>query len=79
MFLAAHPYYVLLPHHNITFASPLGPNPPVDEYSVQTFTDEESTRFLTDSVVREKLDTALKLTEVKSADYDAIFYVGGYV
>jgi len=75
---AAHPYYVLLPHHHITFASPLGPNPPLDEHSVEAFTDEECTRFLKDSVVREKLDTALKLSEVKYADYDAIFYVGGH-
>jgi len=32
---AAHPYYILSPHHIIDFASPAGPNPPVDELSVQ--------------------------------------------
>ena len=32
---AAHPYYILAPHFTIDFTSPEGPNPPVDEYSVQ--------------------------------------------
>jgi hypothetical protein len=32
---AAHPYYVLSPHVAIDFASPAGPNPPVDENSVK--------------------------------------------
>lgn len=32
---AAHPYYVLSPHAAIDFASPAGPNPPVDEKSVK--------------------------------------------
>jgi hypothetical protein len=32
---AAHPYYVLAPKHHIDFASPAGPNPPIDEGSVK--------------------------------------------
>lgn len=43
------------------------------------FKDEESVRFLNDPVVKEKFETALKLRDVKASDYDAIFYVGGYV
>jgi len=76
---AAHPYYVLLPHHHITFASPLGADPPLDPNSAEMFKDdEESARFLKDDVVKEKLNTALKLSDVKASDYDAIFYVGGH-
>lgn len=32
---AAHPYYVLAPHATIEFASPKGPNPPLDPASVK--------------------------------------------
>lgn len=31
----AHPYYTLAPDYAIDFASPAGPNPPVDEGSVK--------------------------------------------
>lgn len=36
---AAHPYYVLSKTHQIDFASPKGPNPPVDEGSVKVCND----------------------------------------
>jgi len=75
---AAHPYYILAPHAEIDFAAPKGPNPPVDEYSVQTFTDNESVKFLQDETVKAKLANAKKLTEVKASDYDAVFYPGGH-
>ncbi|KAG8947101.1 hypothetical protein FRC04_010952 [Tulasnella sp. 424] len=75
---AAHPYYVLAPHYDIDFAAPAGPNPPVDQYSVQTFTDDESVKFLKDDVVKNKLANAFKLTDVKEADYAAVFYPGGH-
>jgi len=75
---AAHPYYVLSPHHTIDFASPAGPNPPVDEFSVQSFTDDESVKFLKDSTVKDKLANAKKLSDVRVNDYDAIFYIGGH-
>ena len=52
---AAHPYYVLAPHAEIDFASPKGPNPPIDQHSVEAFKDDESVNFLKDEVVREKL------------------------
>ncbi|KAG2077473.1 class I glutamine amidotransferase-like protein [Suillus decipiens] len=74
---AAHPYYVLAPHFTIDFASPAGPNPPVDEYSVQTFPDDIN-KFLENTEVQKKLSTAKKLSEVNLDDYDAIFYVGGH-
>ncbi|KAH8834857.1 class I glutamine amidotransferase-like protein [Flagelloscypha sp. PMI_526] len=59
---AAHPYYVLAPHASIDFAAPKGPNPPVDQYSVEAT----------------KLANAKVLSEVKASDYDAIFYAGGH-
>ncbi|KII94814.1 hypothetical protein PLICRDRAFT_33631 [Plicaturopsis crispa FD-325 SS-3] len=76
---AAHPYYELVGHgHTVDFASPKGPNPPVDEYSVQAFTDDESVAFLKDETVQKKLATTLKLSDVKVEDYDAVLYVGGH-
>jgi len=76
---AAHPYYVLSPHASIDFASPAGPNPPVDEQSVEMFAeDEEASHFLQDEIVRSKLAKAKKLSEIQVKDYDAIFYVGGH-
>ncbi|KAG8888027.1 hypothetical protein FRB98_008561 [Tulasnella sp. 332] len=74
---AAHPYYVLAPAHNITFASPAGANPPVDQYSVENFKDEESQRFLVDPTVTKMLAEAKKLSDINAKDYDAIFFPGG--
>jgi len=76
---AAHPYYVLLGHANIDFASLLGADPPVDKGSVETFKDDSlSTKFLNDNEVGSKLSKAKKLSDVSAKDYDAIFYVGGH-
>jgi putative intracellular protease/amidase len=76
---AAHPYYVLSPHCNIDFASPAGPNPPVDQNSVKAFaSDAEAQKFLQDEAVTTKLANAKKLSEVRTQDYDAVFYVGGH-
>ncbi|KAJ7775632.1 ThiJ/PfpI [Mycena maculata] len=76
---AAHPYYILAPHASIDFASPAGPNPPLDEGSVKMFAgDAESTKFLADETVKSQLANAKKLSSVSAKDYDAIFYVGGH-
>ncbi|KAJ7041496.1 ThiJ/PfpI [Mycena alexandri] len=76
---AAHPYYILSPHATIDFASPAGPNPPLDEDSVKAFeSDAECKKFLADATVASKLASAKKLSEVSAKDYDAIFYVGGH-
>jgi hypothetical protein len=81
---AAHPYYILAPHAKIDFASPAGPNPPVDDYSVKSYTkdedtkDEECVKFLNDDAVNAKFADAKKLSDVSAKDYDAIFYVGGH-
>jgi len=75
---AAHPYYVLAQHHTIDFAAPNGPNPPVDEKSVQMFTDDESQQYLKDDTVAKKFAECKKLSDVDPSQYDAIFYVGGH-
>ncbi|KAF7332171.1 Glutathione-independent glyoxalase HSP31 [Mycena kentingensis (nom. inval.)] len=76
---AAHPYYILAPSYSIEFASPAGPNPPIDEGSVTAFAgDAESVKFLNDETVKSKLASAKKLSDLKVDDYDAIFYVGGH-
>jgi putative intracellular protease/amidase len=76
---AAHPYYILAPHATIDFAAPKGPNPPLDQSSVEAFSkDEGSVKFLKDETVQSKLASAKKLSEVNVKDYDAIFYVGGH-
>ncbi|KAF8179025.1 ThiJ/PfpI [Mycena galopus ATCC 62051] len=74
---AAHPYYILAPHATIDFASPKGPNPPVDETSVKMFeSDAESVKFLADVTVKNKMASAKKLSEVNSKDM--VFYVCGH-
>ncbi|KDQ13767.1 hypothetical protein BOTBODRAFT_33209 [Botryobasidium botryosum FD-172 SS1] len=75
---AAHPYYVLAPHTSIDFAAPKGPNPPIDQSSVENFKDDESVKFLSDATVKEKLANAKKLSDVRAEDYDVIFYIGGH-
>jgi putative intracellular protease/amidase len=75
---AAHPYYVLAPTHTIDFTSPAGPNPEVDQHSVENYKDEESVKFLKDETVKSKFANAKKLSDVNVDDYDAIFYVGGH-
>jgi putative intracellular protease/amidase len=44
----------------------------------QSFTDDESVKFLKDSTVKDKLANAKKLSDVRVNDYDAIFYIGGH-
>ncbi|KAJ7281857.1 class I glutamine amidotransferase-like protein [Mycena rebaudengoi] len=73
---AAHPYYILSPHVSIDFASPAGPNPPLDPRSLELY--KEDAPFLEDEVVKTKLANAKKLSTLSAKDYDAIFYIGGH-
>ncbi|KAF8683186.1 DJ-1/PfpI family [Rhizoctonia solani] len=75
---ASHPYYLLRDKAEIDFASPKGPNPPVDEGSVKASTDAESVKFLEDPEVQGKLANAKKLADVNPQDYDAVLYIGGH-
>lgn len=76
----ASPYYVLLDGGaEITIASPKGGQPPVDPKSeakdAQTpFTE----RFYKDHIAIDKVAHSFKLSDIKEADYDAVFYPGGH-
>ncbi|PGH02200.1 hypothetical protein GX51_04774 [Blastomyces parvus] len=73
----AHPYDVLKGKAELVLASPKGGLAPVDPASVKaSANDAVSSNF-----VKEKeplYRNTVKLSEVKSSDFDAIFYVGGH-
>jgi len=77
---AAHPYYSFKgAGFDIEFASPKGANPPVDNGSVEAFNkDEESVKFISDPEVKAKFAAAKKLSDIRVAEFDTIFYVGGH-
>ena len=74
------PYYELADKGvEITIASPLGGQPPIDPKSADPSSATEDTkRFDNDSALQEKLKNTVKLAEVNQADYDAVFYPGGH-
>jgi putative intracellular protease/amidase len=74
------PYYVLADAGaEITIASPKGGQPPVDPKSELKDAQTPSTeRFFKDFEVIDKVAHSLKLSIIKEADYDAIFYPGGH-
>lgn len=76
----AAPYYELLDQGvDITIASPLGGQPPIDPKSADPASATEDTkRFDADKVLQEKLKNTLKLSTVDQKDYDAVFYPGGH-
>ena len=76
----AAPYYELLDQGiEITIASPLGGQPPIDPKSADPASGTEDTkRFDADKVLQEKLKNTLKLSTVNQKDYDAVFYPGGH-
>lgn len=76
----AAPYYELLDQGvEITIASPLGEQPPIDPKSADPASATEDTkRFDSDKVLQEKLKNTLKLSTVNQKDYDAVFYPGGH-
>ncbi len=74
------PYYVLADAGaEITIASPLGGQPPVDPKSEAVDAQTTSTeRFYKDIILIDKVAHSLELNKVKSEDYDAVFYPGGH-
>lgn len=76
----AAPYYALADKGvEITIATPLGGQPPIDPKSADPASATEDTkRFDADKVLLEKLKNTIKLSDVKPADYDAVFYPGGH-
>ena len=76
----AAPYYILADGGaEITIASPKGGQPPVDPKSELTDAQTPPTeRFYKDFMVIDKVAHSLKLSDIKQADYDAVFYPGGH-
>jgi len=76
----AAPYYELLDKGvEITIASPLGGQPPIDPKSADPSSATEDTkRFDADKTLQEKLKNTHKLSNINQKDYDAVFYPGGH-
>ena len=76
----AAPYYVLADAGaEITIASPLGGQPPVDPMSEDLDAQTAATkRFYADDSLIDKIAHTLILSKVKETDYDAVFYPGGH-
>jgi putative intracellular protease/amidase len=74
------PYYVLADAGaEITIASPLGGQPPVDPKSEAVDAQTPSTeRFYKDNTLIDKVAHSIELGTVKQEDYDAVFYPGGH-
>lgn len=76
----AAPYYVFVDAGAIvTIASPLGGQPPVDPASEAPQAQTDATkRFYKDFDAIDKVAYSIKLSEIKEADYNGIFYPGGH-
>jgi putative intracellular protease/amidase len=76
----AAPYYVFKDAGaEITLASPLGGQPPLDPKSdAADFQTDATHRFKADTVAQAVLASTLKLADISAADFDAVFYPGGH-
>ena len=76
----AAPYYVLADADiELTIASPKGGQPPVDPKSELPDAQTPATkRFYSDYDAIDKVAHTVKLSEIKQADFDAVFYPGGH-
>nr|WP_314492083.1 type 1 glutamine amidotransferase domain-containing protein [uncultured Chryseobacterium sp.] len=76
----AAPYYALSDQGvEVTLASPKGGQPPIDPKSEDPSSQTDATRRMDDdAVLKDKLKQTHKLSEVRSEDFDAVFYPGGH-
>lgn len=76
----AAPYYVFKDAGaNVTLASPLGGQPPLDPKSSDPSSQTESTkRFNADADAQAVLAATHKLSSVSASAFDAVFYPGGH-
>ena len=76
----AAPYYAFTDAGvKVSIVSPLGGKPPIDPKSEQAdFQTPSTKRYDADSDVQTLIANTAKLSDVKAADYDAIFYPGGH-
>jgi putative intracellular protease/amidase len=76
----AAPYYVFRDAGvDLTLASPKGGQPPLDPKSdVAANQTPAMARFKKDEKAQKELSQTVKLADVKAADFDTVFYVGGH-
>lgn len=76
----AAPYYAFVDAGaHVTLASPAGGQPPIDPKSESPDAQTVATRrFDEDNESQALLAKTAKLSDVKAADYDAVFYPGGH-
>jgi putative intracellular protease/amidase len=76
----AAPYFVFRDGGaQLTLASPKGGQPPVDPKSdLPENQTDAMTRFKQDQAAQTALSQTVKLADMKSEDFDTIFYVGGH-
>jgi len=76
----AAPYYAFVDAGvKVTLASPAGGQPPVDPKSeMEDFLTESTKRFDADTEAKALVANTNKLAEMKSTDFDAVFYPGGH-
>jgi putative intracellular protease/amidase len=76
----AAPYFVFRDAGvQLTLASPKGGQPPLDPKSdLPESQTPAMTRFKQDQMAQKALSQTVKLADVKSQDYDSVFYVGGH-
>lgn len=76
----AAPYYVFRDTGaELTLASPKGGQPPIDPRSdLPRYQTTAMSRFKGDRIARQALACTAKLAEMKSEDFDTVFYVGGH-
>ncbi len=76
----AAPYYVFKDAGaDITLASPLGGQPPLDPKSDEAASQTEATRrFKADAAAQAVLASTHKLGEMSASNFDAVFYPGGH-
>jgi putative intracellular protease/amidase len=76
----AAPYFVFRDAGvELTLASPKGGQPPIDPKSdLQENQTPAMARFKRDTEAQKELSQTVKLSDMKSEDFDTIFYVGGH-
>jgi putative intracellular protease/amidase len=76
----AAPYYALeAAGADITIASPLGGQPPIDPKSDEANNQTPATiRFKADTVLQKLLEHTQKLADIAPDDFDGVFYPGGH-
>jgi putative intracellular protease/amidase len=76
----AAPYYAFNDAGaDVTLASPLGGQPPIDPRSdTENFQTDDTRRFRADVAAMASLASTVKLSSISADDYDAVFYCGGH-